>query len=116
MLISCDVTVLDMCPGEARTLTIQPEWAYGDRGMGPIPANSVLSKLSRSSQSFMLLFSGLGEDAYPISQNGLSMDTYTVRSLRDGAFGHCLCEQGSQEAGVVEAVQYNAIRLDEAER
>ncbi|CAD0093905.1 unnamed protein product [Aureobasidium mustum] len=25
-----------------RTLTIQPEWAYGSRGMGPIPANSVL--------------------------------------------------------------------------
>jgi len=35
-------TVLDMCPGEKRTLTIQPEWAYGSRGMGPIPANSVL--------------------------------------------------------------------------
>jgi hypothetical protein len=34
--------VLDMCPGEKRTLTIQPEWAYGSRGMGPIPANSVL--------------------------------------------------------------------------
>jgi len=36
------VAVLDMCPGEKRTLTIQPEWAYGSRGMGPIPANSVL--------------------------------------------------------------------------
>lgn len=35
-------SVLDMCPGEKRTLTIQPEWAYGSRGMGPIPANSVL--------------------------------------------------------------------------
>ena len=34
--------VLNMCPGEKRTLTIQPEWAYGSRGMGPIPANSVL--------------------------------------------------------------------------
>ena len=31
-----------MCPGEKRTLTIQPEWGYGERGMGPIPANSVL--------------------------------------------------------------------------
>ncbi|KAF2157583.1 hypothetical protein K461DRAFT_325927 [Myriangium duriaei CBS 260.36] len=31
-----------MCPGEERTLTIQPEWGYGSRGMGPIPANSVL--------------------------------------------------------------------------
>jgi FK506-binding protein 2 len=36
------IVVLDMCPGEKRTLTIQPEWAYGSRGMGPIPANSVL--------------------------------------------------------------------------
>lgn len=39
-------TVLDMCPGEARKLTIQPEWAYGDRGMGPIPAKSVLGECS----------------------------------------------------------------------
>lgn len=31
-----------MCPGEKRTLIIQPEWGYGTRGMGPIPANSVL--------------------------------------------------------------------------
>lgn len=31
-----------MCPGEKRKLTIQPEWGYGSRGMGPIPANSVL--------------------------------------------------------------------------
>ncbi|KAI4850457.1 hypothetical protein E4T44_02738 [Aureobasidium sp. EXF-8845] len=37
-----DQGLLDMCPGEKRTLTIQPEWAYGSRGMGPIPANSVL--------------------------------------------------------------------------
>ncbi|KAL1301961.1 hypothetical protein AAFC00_002417 [Neodothiora populina] len=37
-----DQGLLDMCPGEARKLTIQPEWAYGSRGMGPIPANSVL--------------------------------------------------------------------------
>jgi FK506-binding protein 2 len=31
-----------MCEGEKRTLTIQPEYAYGSRNMGPIPANSVL--------------------------------------------------------------------------
>lgn len=31
-----------MCPGDKRKLTIQPEWAYGERAMGPIPANSVL--------------------------------------------------------------------------
>lgn len=38
-----DQGLLDMCPGEKRKLTIQPEWAYGERGVGPIPANSVLS-------------------------------------------------------------------------
>ncbi|KIW07027.1 uncharacterized protein PV09_01921 [Verruconis gallopava] len=37
-----DEGLLDMCPGEKRKLTIQPEWAYGSRSMGPIPANSVL--------------------------------------------------------------------------
>ncbi|KAF3004244.1 Peptidyl-prolyl cis-trans isomerase fpr2 [Curvularia kusanoi] len=37
-----DKGLLDMCPGEKRKLTIQPEWAYGSRGAGPIPANSVL--------------------------------------------------------------------------
>jgi FK506-binding protein 2 len=39
-----DQGLLDMCPGEKRKLTIQPDWAYGARGAGPIPANSVLSK------------------------------------------------------------------------
>ncbi|EMD65886.1 hypothetical protein COCSADRAFT_140265 [Bipolaris sorokiniana ND90Pr] len=37
-----DQGLLDMCPGEKRKLTIQPKWAYGERGAGPIPANSVL--------------------------------------------------------------------------
>jgi FK506-binding protein 2 len=37
-----DQGLLDMCPGEKRTLIIQPDWGYGARGMGPIPANSVL--------------------------------------------------------------------------
>ncbi|KAF2501151.1 hypothetical protein BU16DRAFT_522161 [Lophium mytilinum] len=37
-----DQGLLDMCPGEKRLLTIQPEWAYGERAMGPIPAGSVL--------------------------------------------------------------------------
>lgn len=42
-----DQGLLDMCPGEKRKLTIQPDWAYGSRGAGPIPANSVLSKPHR---------------------------------------------------------------------
>ncbi|KAK3715180.1 Peptidyl-prolyl cis-trans isomerase fpr2 [Vermiconidia calcicola] len=37
-----DQGLVDMCPGEKRKLTIQPELGYGSRGMGPIPANSVL--------------------------------------------------------------------------
>ena len=31
-----------MCPGDKRKLTVQPEWAYGSRGIGPIPGDSVL--------------------------------------------------------------------------
>ncbi|KAK5002866.1 FKBP-type peptidyl-prolyl cis-trans isomerase [Cryomyces antarcticus] len=37
-----DQGLLDMCIGEKRTLTIAPEWAYGSRAMGPIPAGSTL--------------------------------------------------------------------------
>lgn len=37
-----DEGLVGMCEGEKRTLTIQPEYAYGSRNMGPIPANSVL--------------------------------------------------------------------------
>jgi len=44
-----------MCPGEARRLTIQPEWAYGSRGMGPIPAESVLSEFYLFLVSFWFL-------------------------------------------------------------
>jgi FK506-binding protein 2 len=39
-----DEGLLDMCIGEARKLTIQPEYGYGARGIGPIPGNAVLSK------------------------------------------------------------------------
>jgi FK506-binding protein 2 len=31
-----------MCIGEKRTLTIPPDLAYGDRGVGPIPGGSTL--------------------------------------------------------------------------
>ena len=37
-----DEGLLNMCIGDKRKLTIQPEYGYGSRGMGPIPANSVL--------------------------------------------------------------------------
>lgn len=38
-----DEGLLDMCPGDKRVLTIPPEFGYGDRAMGPIPAGSTLS-------------------------------------------------------------------------
>ncbi|KAJ5130365.1 uncharacterized protein N7515_006404 [Penicillium bovifimosum] len=37
-----DQGLLDMCIGEKRTLTIPPEFGYGSRSMGPIPAGSTL--------------------------------------------------------------------------
>ncbi|KAL2840519.1 hypothetical protein BJY01DRAFT_20257 [Aspergillus pseudoustus] len=37
-----DQGLLDMCVGEKRTLTIPPEYGYGDRGVGPIPGGSTL--------------------------------------------------------------------------
>lgn len=44
--------------GEKRRLEIQPEWAYGSRKMGPIPANSVLCK-------FIVDLCKLGSVHYP---------------------------------------------------
>lgn len=37
-----DQGLLDMCVGEKRKLTIPPEMAYGDRGIGPIPGGATL--------------------------------------------------------------------------
>jgi FKBP-type peptidyl-prolyl cis-trans isomerase len=37
-----DLGLLDMCIGEGRNLTIPPDLAYGARGVGGIPPNSVL--------------------------------------------------------------------------
>lgn len=37
-----DEGLTGMCIGDKRTLTIQPEYGYGARGVGPIPANAVL--------------------------------------------------------------------------
>ncbi|KAE8378903.1 FK506-binding protein 2 [Aspergillus bertholletiae] len=37
-----DEGLLDMCIGEKRTLTIPPEYGYGDRGVGPIPGGATL--------------------------------------------------------------------------
>ena len=38
-----DEGLLDMCIGDKRKLTIPPEFGYGQRAMGPIPAGSTLS-------------------------------------------------------------------------
>ncbi|RDW75819.1 peptidylprolyl isomerase-1 [Coleophoma crateriformis] len=37
-----DDNLIDMCIGEKRTLTIPPEFGYGQRATGPIPAGSTL--------------------------------------------------------------------------
>ncbi|KAK4207773.1 PPIase fkr-5 [Rhypophila sp. PSN 637] len=37
-----DEGLLDMCPGEKRTLTVPPSYGYGQRAIGPIPAGSTL--------------------------------------------------------------------------
>ncbi|TAQ84314.1 Peptidylprolyl isomerase [Chlorociboria aeruginascens] len=37
-----DENLIGMCIGEKRTLTIPPEFGYGERAMGPIPAGSTL--------------------------------------------------------------------------
>lgn len=37
-----DEGLLDMCIGDKRKLTIPPEFGYGERAMGPIPAGSTL--------------------------------------------------------------------------
>lgn len=42
LICSWDQGLLDMCIGDKRTLTIPPEFGYGNRGIGPIPAGSTL--------------------------------------------------------------------------
>ncbi|KAI0976850.1 hypothetical protein F4678DRAFT_126215 [Xylaria arbuscula] len=37
-----DQGLLGMCIGEKRTLTVPPEFGYGDRGVGPIPGGATL--------------------------------------------------------------------------
>jgi FK506-binding protein 2 len=39
-----DLGLLDMCPGDKRTLTIPPELGYGTRGVGPIPGGATLGE------------------------------------------------------------------------
>ena len=43
-----DEGLLGMCVGEKRLLTIKPEFGYGNRAMGPIPAGSTLGTYRRS--------------------------------------------------------------------
>lgn len=43
-----DEGLLDMCIGDKRTLTIPPEFGYGERAMGPIPAGSTLGEFVRA--------------------------------------------------------------------
>jgi len=50
-----DEGLMDMCIGEERLLTIPPELGYGSRGVGPIPANSVLGMLKRPATGYKAL-------------------------------------------------------------
>lgn len=43
-LFRWDEGLLDMCIGDKRKLTIPPEFGYGQRAMGAIPAGSTLSE------------------------------------------------------------------------
>ncbi|QIW99798.1 hypothetical protein AMS68_005316 [Peltaster fructicola] len=56
-----DIALLDMCPGEARKLTVPPELAYGSEPMGKIPADSTL------------IF-----DTVLVSVNGLKQDPVSI--------------------------------------
>jgi FK506-binding protein 2 len=67
-----DQGLLDMCPGEKRKLTIQPDWAYGERGVGPIPANSVLSMLSP--HLLVILLTTIVFETELVSIDGVSKD------------------------------------------
>ena len=42
-----DEGLLDMCISDKRVLTIPPEFGYGERAMGPIPAGSTLGEFFR---------------------------------------------------------------------
>lgn len=42
-----DEGLLGMCVGEKRLLTIKPEFGYGNKAMGPIPAGSTLGPFGR---------------------------------------------------------------------
>jgi hypothetical protein len=46
-----DLGLLDMCVGEARKLTIPPNYGYGDRTVGPIPGGSTLGMWSYNTNS-----------------------------------------------------------------
>lgn len=86
-----------MCPGDKRTLTIQPEWGYGSRGMGPIPADSVLSKFYSS--FFQIVMTIKLGTCVKVSRD--KADSICACSLRDGTREHSFGWQGRQQTGVV---------------
>ena len=84
-----DQGLLDMCIGEKRKLTIQPEYGYGANGMGPIPGNSVLGEF----------FCKICAKYMPL---------LTISSLRDGARGY---RGSSQRRAMIAVHRKNRIKL-----
>jgi hypothetical protein len=64
-----DEGLLDMCVGEKRTLTVGPDYGYGQRAVGPIPAGSTLSASPTASPPCLTIRHFLGgaphTPAYP---------------------------------------------------
>ena len=71
---SWDEGLLDMCIGDKRKLTIPPEFGYGQRAMGAIPAGSTLGK--------------------PLYSKALLKQLMMGDSLRDGTDGYPGCGKG----------------------
>ncbi|GIZ40928.1 hypothetical protein CKM354_000424800 [Cercospora kikuchii] len=61
-----DEGLQDMCVGDKRKLTIQPEYGYGDRGIGPIPGGATLIF-----ETELVTINGKGAEAAPAAYEEL---------------------------------------------
>lgn len=90
-----DEGLLDMCIGEKRTLTVPPEYGYGQRGIGPIPAGSTLifeTELIGISgvpkpESIVLKSTSTSSDSSDVAEKTASQVSDTPESVETGAAG-----------------------------